>query len=1314
VAETHPLKGKGLGKSRSLSKPSWSQIALPPPPSPLREDPVVCMCKSQDDFYMALGHASGSVYVYSLQPVLTCIQTIPTSARSRQLDQMNATHGSTSKRLLHFMHSIHQMAMAGDKLVLCTAQEVECYMLGDSTCSMNIGKGSALIPTARQPTLRWRHDLTEQPKHAVRLDVNRIGECLATWGAVTRTTQATASAGTTGSEVQGLVSLLQANTDIPQERLALSTKENPIQLPNAAKCVVAKFDLSCSDENRLVVLVECSDGGSAANGTRHPQNELWLMSRQLEDGFSSYQYSISCRAVIPSKSGKANLQLSGLSQARDGHFTLLACTRGGVRVYCTSSLELLHVYGDNLVLHGKTVQWQQAFMLFPHHVEDSENPFQVWRDDAVVERPDELQYRQALSDKAAEDASVMPPGTLVVGVPQAGKEPKELQDTLHLWHWLENGKVAAFTVSGPSKSGGVIPGLANSDGSLICVSYERGEMWQLKPTTKSDFPGVMYPAGYHVVDDNVEYLEDEDEVDVLIDGHLEGQDDQPEDDSLFMAEIRAANELDEAMRRSLMEAQGEVESDAEDEVIVVPSNNEEFAEKFATVLLCHPDVQLDRGEIDERNERESCSECGSSSPNKKKPSRSFVRGILKSFPQLVSAVQARAHFESRPSLDELTEMPLAPKPARGRQTKRLGLEATIKASIKPDLRMLMLSKEEWSKGDGCSLRDSQRETDILAEAYRRQENRRALADKAKRAQGKSAAVPQLATDDLGERNADASCKGDDTRGTTVAGSPEMSEEEVSQKIASAHVSGAAAEALAGMFALHRANSEDLASPRKRPSLGASDGIATATPEEHKASRLDMKEVTKKSELSEKKMSVDPPSDLIVDVKEIETVAKKSDSAVEHEGPVVQETSEEHASAALALGKDKPFIMTETSARQKEDGITEKAITLVVQEADFAVTGTVAPGGSSGTSKDSAMLLADDEKGAHDAAKAALLEAESSLLEETRGSVQSPKVLSSGLTGILSVGSEDQAESEYTHCDACRGRMVVHTCGKREIPIDYEAIERAEEEKRRKKEEEKKKIQAEKRRQADVRRREAKREKREEEERKRREELEIERIRLEEMERARQVAEEQRFKEELEKEKRRAELWQRLMQTQQQQEDSISGASCRQEARAGQLDVVNADASLTYKGNPIGDEIQPEQVFVHRPDESFAMQHESGQPSPSSGVQLDSPSIPMVPLSLERCTSAQLGTVEALAALANGFVQSPTTGQAQAISASTETSADSLAALIRPGASSIAESSSQEPVAALATIDLPLQNTSKINAPTRLGDLTENGHHEGEL
>ena len=68
------------------------------------------------------------------------------------------------------------------------------------------------------------------------------------------------------------------------------------------------------------------------------------------------------------------------------------------------------------------------------------------------------------------------------------------------------------------------------------------------------------------------------------------------------------------------------------------------------------------------------------------------------------------------------------------------------------------------------------------------------------------------------------------------------------------------------------------------------------------------------------------------------------------------------------------------------------------------------------------------------------------------------------------------------CAACQGRMVVHTCGKRELPVDTEALERAEKLRQEQEAAEQKRLRAERRRLAEAKRRESRRKKKELEDR----------------------------------------------------------------------------------------------------------------------------------------------------------------------------------------------------------------------------------------
>eukprot|EP00522_Entomoneis_paludosa_P012742 CAMPEP_0172439916 /NCGR_PEP_ID=MMETSP1065-20121228/750_1 /TAXON_ID=265537 /ORGANISM="Amphiprora paludosa, Strain CCMP125" /LENGTH=1312 /DNA_ID=CAMNT_0013188675 /DNA_START=9 /DNA_END=3947 /DNA_ORIENTATION=+ len=98
--------------------------------------------------------------------------------------------------------------------------------------------------------------------------------------------------------------------------------------------------------------------------------------------------------------------------------------------------------------------------------------------------------------------------------------------------------------------------------------------------------------------------------------------------------------------------------------------------------------------------------------------------------------------------------------------------------------------------------------------------------------------------------------------------------------------------------------------------------------------------------------------------------------------------------------------------------------------------------------------------------------------------------------------DDTSDVNAVFCAACHDRMVLHTCGKRELPVDTEALERAERERIAAEEEEKKRLRAEKRKIAEAKRREKRRIKKEIEDRQRyHERMEFQRLQILEEQRA---------------------------------------------------------------------------------------------------------------------------------------------------------------------------------------------------------------------
>ncbi|VEU40155.1 unnamed protein product [Pseudo-nitzschia multistriata] len=242
---------------------------------------------------------------------------------------------------------------------------------------------------------------------------------------------------------------------------------------------------------------------------RGQEHDLVLVS-----GGSIDSWKVACKTKIPpgTKAGNARPVATRLSQSPGGAYTLVASARG-IRLYHTESLGLLHVYGDQLALHGRSVLWRDC-----------------WLAGTVCGAgsglapaggglpPSWLQCGDLLGARAAGEAQAQKPGPLppyVIGVPHA-RGPKELCENLHVWRADRSGVVPAMSLPLPPRSGGALGiagGRPGGDRIVLVTNDGRGHL--LLPGMESDFAGSEYPPGYQVVTDNVEYLEEEDALDAF-------------------------------------------------------------------------------------------------------------------------------------------------------------------------------------------------------------------------------------------------------------------------------------------------------------------------------------------------------------------------------------------------------------------------------------------------------------------------------------------------------------------------------------------------------------------------------------------------------------------------------------------------------------------------------------------------------------------------------------------------------------------------------------------------------------------------------
>jgi len=192
----------------------------------------------------------------------------------------------------------------------------------------------------------------------------------------------------------------------------------------------------------------------------------------------------------------------------------------------------------------------------------------------IIERIDELSHRHFcekfvfdthqpdIGDKIYENLEQMH----IVGIPHAFRKPVELRDKIHFWELtdvfdhtrnldindikeshkrhvhdtedqkgigrihpitIRGSKLPTFTLKVPDKSFGINTLLfenlshASFNGRFL-LSTQKGDCLELIPTLKSDWAGVMYPPGYQVISDNIVYIEDEDEFDIIVQESCDG------------------------------------------------------------------------------------------------------------------------------------------------------------------------------------------------------------------------------------------------------------------------------------------------------------------------------------------------------------------------------------------------------------------------------------------------------------------------------------------------------------------------------------------------------------------------------------------------------------------------------------------------------------------------------------------------------------------------------------------------------------------------------------------------------------------------
>ena len=740
IVEAHqerwvPLQQPGTSSSNNNngSREEQSLLALP-------AAPWTCFAVRKDDpLYFGVGDAAGNLLLYNSQPPAVCIQTVVTFAAKREAERPILWSQTAQKGVISYPNAVGAVCWHRHICVVWTRQEVEIFDVVQHTTLACLPLNQVAASNTSQPNNNNNNNGTNGSVKRLAfscqsLDLHPTQSFLLWRPLKFRLT----TAQDTGDE--DAVSLYYINfADGPAgiKRTAVAPRNQNGALKQSADFFfhAAVWDNQRQDEISSVM---------SQPQENDPSSFVASLCRMTVDG------QVSQITVLP-ESGSVSGRLSTiytdcvLEQYDD---YLFLCTGRGIRCYETRRLTFLTVYGETVALHNKTVGWQGCFWIPEPSFEPSElvissgggggtgfsskNRQSCWihREDEFMrcdqvrkhhqqQRKQEQKHQQhdpknllrQESNSSAQSGTSTTNGhaslpfssghcpskgnklfanMLLVGVPHPTRGPTELQSTLYVW---KPGQVLPLTTL-QAPPGGLlglhIHSTPTTGWRLTCATAKLGQGWQLSATFKSDFAGTMYPVGYQILNDNIEYLEEEGELDqVIVLPHNTQQqhlDDSPQRN-------KEESDLQRALKQSLVTA-------VEDKVSVLLDEDEQ--DDLDRVLVPSvPDPSL----------REDFEEGHTTSP--KSPNRRIrsTPQALTFFPQY-NACKERYVEQDEEQAKRRLQVPQASftgetaaaqqaMKLKGKRSRMATVEAMLQAAVDPALKYKMgMLHKEWSNLGG--------------------------------------------------------------------------------------------------------------------------------------------------------------------------------------------------------------------------------------------------------------------------------------------------------------------------------------------------------------------------------------------------------------------------------------------------------------------------------------------------------------------------------------------------------------------------------------------------------------------------------------
>jgi hypothetical protein len=662
---------------------SASVVQVPPPA-------VSCWTCYQNQF--AVGDVAGGVVLYT-----THSRTLPLARLHTRAWHREQTRILDSKKTISYPNAVQHVVWRHDSIVLQTSQEIELFVIGREgkwnehavrtvplrTTFLHVWSGNLDVYSTTTTTTTTTHRI---------LWATGGRECSTDDGNECITKSEKSINGLNGkrgdddanTEDAVVNTLLQITVDdanmsiesIQPTQVSTFTVLTAIWDAALANLTIPTLLAVAWTNSDTVELVRCE----AANQTILQRTEGWPLSS-------------SANTLVTVTSTYCHIQ-------QYSKFTFLVGGFKGIKVLDTATLACVQIIGESVSLHGKTVQWQS--------VECIRRPRTIAQDERIrrhkkqewIERADEVLRRlEETNDRDDDDDDYW-----LIGVPSPYKGPEEMKSTLHVWkRGIPNPIV---TLQAPA--GGCLGFSAQCDSSgwtMFCATAEFGEIWEWKSSMVSDFAGVMYPVGYQVVDDNIEYIEDEDELDQLV--VSENMEERNEPSKMLRG--RDVSQHDEDLMRALELSLQEQKKKDRDESSSLASHVPPIdilnhdSPSHSELIPCNPDLVLVRNEADQQT---NSPKSPILSPQRRD---GFESEVLLELPQTKQVRQTYARLkqqqealaQSATVLVNASSIPLPPR-LKGKRTKVANVEVLLQSCVNPNLRTFMGTQQAcWSSGDGC-------------------------------------------------------------------------------------------------------------------------------------------------------------------------------------------------------------------------------------------------------------------------------------------------------------------------------------------------------------------------------------------------------------------------------------------------------------------------------------------------------------------------------------------------------------------------------------------------------------------------------------